>query len=105
MSEPMSSIDFQQECEEYEEYTENPETSEDIEEEMARIWGKNAEEVEVEEEEERSVFIAKFSAVCADTIERPEWDIDPPPPPANWVEGLPVDIPWNSPTSPASLTS
>ena len=99
----MPSSDVEEECE-YTETPETPEVEEEVEEEeeeevevevsveeaeeMAQIWRlKEGGEVKVEKDEERSVFIAKFSAVRADTIERPEWDIAPAPLPANLASG------------------
>ena len=99
-------IEFEEKCEYteetqfppegYEEETQFP--PEGYEEEWTSIWGKGAGEVKVEKEQDRSVFIAKFAAVRADTIERPKWDIDPSPPPADWalLGPLPADIPWNA---------
>ena len=80
---------------EFTEETEFP--PEGYEEEWVSIWGKVGREVKVEKDEERSVLFAKISAVFADTIERPEWDIVPAPLPANWAQlgPLPEDIPWN----------
>ena len=64
--------------------------------------GKNGEngknEAENGENDGASVpYPARFSPVRADTIEIPDWDIDPAPPPADWamVGPRPAHIPWN----------
>ena len=87
-------IDFEEECE-YTEETQFP--PEGFEEEWASIWGKGAGKLKIEKEQDNSVLIAQFSAVRADTIERPEGDIDPSTPLADLalIGPLPADIPWN----------